>query len=98
MIIESHLTAREGGLVVQTTISYSDEDYSREAMDSFAAAARQALDCQHVMGLSLGDAPVVLYQIEGRVAAADPLSWRGLSEQRAGWDYQQEIAQDHARR
>jgi|ETNvirnome_2_300_1030623.scaffolds.fasta_scaffold46184_3 hypothetical protein len=63
MIIESHLTTREGCLVVQTTISYSDEDYSREAMDNFAAAARQTLDCQHVMGLSLGDAPVALIPI-----------------------------------
>ena len=65
-MIDQYLTTIGGICAMQTTVSY-DSDYSEEVLERWAAEARQRLDCQHVSGGSLGDAPAVLHQIAPQV-------------------------------
>ena len=66
-MIDQHLTTIGGICAMQTTVSYDYDDYSEEVLGRWAAEARQHLDCQHVSGGSLGDAPAVLHQIAPQV-------------------------------
>ncbi|MAH51790.1 hypothetical protein CMI37_38595 [Candidatus Pacearchaeota archaeon] len=68
---DSYLTSRDGICTMQTIVSYSGNGYTQEALDGWAAEARQALDCQHVMGGSMGEPPRTLYQVQDAQDAQD---------------------------
>jgi hypothetical protein len=60
---DSYLTSIDGVCTMQTIVSYSGSGYSQATLDGWAAEARQALDCQHVMGGSMGEPPRTLYKV-----------------------------------
>ena len=62
-MIDQHLATIGGICAMQTTGSYDYDAYREEVLGRGAAEARQHLDCQHVSGGSLGDAPAVLHLI-----------------------------------